>query len=784
MTINGARADNTNFLIDGFNNQNPRDANPQARPNLDAMEEFKIQTSGYSAESGRLAGGVMNVVLRSGGNQFHGAAFEFLRNDKFDARNFFNTSKSELRRNQFGATVEGPVGLPKIYNGRDRTFFLFSWESYRQIQGQPSLQVVPTLAARQGNFAGLAPIKDPLATGTCSATNAAACFPNNQIPASRISPTSLAIQQYYPLPNMPGVNNFYIDPRSVSNWDSYVVKIDQHISSTDSLSFRYLVRPSNGTGPFSGSIPAFLAGTNGDQSLAGLSYTRLFRPTLINEARFGVSRTHNGGTGGHQDKNYNAMFGIPGPTNPYLQGFPIVQISNYSYLGDASNEPMRIYVTNYTVGDTLTWVSGSHLIKIGGEVNHMQWNNLYINNQRGTFAFTGSWTTQPYADFLLGFLNSATRAIGTNQNYLRGTNEGFFMQDDWKILPRLTLNIGLRYELPLPVHEKNDRWANYMPEYSKYVYSADPTAQIAGSAFTDPTKVATAAQLGVPDSLVYARYNDLAPRFGLAWRPFGDNRTSIRGGYGIFYGSQLYNNVNVYLGQVFPFLVSQGINRNTANPQYLSWVNPFPVTPSLSSNIATVAVSGWELHAPTPNLQSWNLTMEREVGFDSVIEVGYSASKGTHLSRVYNINQPFRSAAAYPNFPVPYPGWSTINYIGFGFDSSYESASATFRRRFARGVFYRLSYTYGKSLDDASQLGVSSSTIPAGTGGMQDPRNFRLERGRSDWDAGHTFTMSFSWEIPGPRHLLLRGWQLAGTGTARTGQPFTPHGQQREPEPR
>jgi hypothetical protein len=573
---------------------------------------------------------------------------------------------------------------------------------------------------------------------------------------------------------MAGVNNFYADPMTIGNWDSYVVKIDQHITSIDILSFRYLTRLSNGDGPFATSLPTFGASTNGGQTLAGLTYTRLFRPTLINEARVGVTRTTNLGTGDHQNADYNAMFGLPGPADRTFAGFPTIQVTNYGYLGDAINEPMRFFVTNYTLGDTLTWVKGRHLIKFGGEMMHFQWSNLYQNNVRGTFAFTGSWTGQPYADFLLGELNSSTRLIGTNESYVRSTDDSLFAQDDWKITPRLTLNVGMRYELSMPAREKNGRWASFMPEYNKYVYAADPTAQIAGSAFTDPTKVATAQQLGLPDSLVYARYKDFAPRFGLAWRPFGDNRTSVRGGYGIFYGSQLLNNVLVYMGEVFPFVVSQAISRIAAQPAYLTLATPFPVTPSLTSNVATITVDGWELHAPTPYLQSWNLTVERDIGMQSAIEVSYAGSKGTHLSRVYNLNQQFRSAATYPNFPYPYPGWATINYIGFGFDSNYNSGSITLRRRFAQGVFYRASYIYSKSIDDASQLGVSNNTSAAGTGGMQDPRNFHLERGRSDWDTGHSFTTSFSWEAPWRRSILLRGWQLAGTGILRTGQPFTP----------
>src|SRR5258708_2731401 len=211
MAINGARADNTNFIIDGFNDQNPRGGAAQARPNIESMEEFKMQTTGYSAESGRLAGGVLNMVLKSGGNQYHGVLFEFLRNDVFDARNFFDDRKSKLRRNQFGGMTSGPVLIPKLYNGRNRTFFLFSWESFRQRQGESRLGVVPTEAQRQGDFSGQGLLKDPLASGACNKTSQAGCFPNGRLlPLSRLNPAALNAQAFFPPANRPGlVNDFY-----------------------------------------------------------------------------------------------------------------------------------------------------------------------------------------------------------------------------------------------------------------------------------------------------------------------------------------------------------------------------------------------------------------------------------------------------------------------------------------------------------------------------------------------------------------------------------------------
>jgi hypothetical protein len=385
------------------------------------------------------------------------------------------------------------------------------------------------------------------------------------------------------------------------------------------------------------------------------------------------------------------------------------------------------------------------------------------NNSRGQYVFTGSWTNQPYADFLLGTLNSDSISSGTTPSYLFNTSLGFFFQDDWKITSRLTLNLGLRYELPGLFHDKYGRWSNFVPELGKLVVASFAGA-IPGTAFVNASQVETAQQAGLPSSLAYPNEKDFAPRFGFAWRPFGGNQMSLRGGYGIFYGTHQMTNMLTDLSYVFPFTISQSVNRNANNPNYLTLSSPFPVAPTLTSNVLNVA--GYQLHAPASYLQDWNLTLERSIGLQSAVEIGYMGSFGLHWPTYNNINEPFRSAATYPNFPVPYPAWSTINYFGFEANSNYSAGSVTFRRRFAHGFFYRASHTYAKALDDGSQI-QQATQLQA-----QDARNLRANRGRSDWDVGHSFTMAFSGVAPW-RGFLLRGWQLAGSGIARTGQPFT-----------
>jgi len=711
---------------------------------------------------------VMNMVLKTGSNQLHGSLFEFVRNDVFDARNTFDPSKSPLRRNQFGGMLNGPVVIPKLYNGRNRTFFLFSWESYRQRIGDVQLGIVPTSAQRQGDFYGFPVLKDPLLTGTCTTANRAACFPNNQIPISRFSPVAIAAMKFYPLPNRPGQANNYIAVSSdPTNNDQDVIKLDHRFSDKDSLSFRWLKSYSSTTYPYGGGsgLGTFGYYQDNPQTLTGLSYTHLFTPTIVNEARYGFSRTYVGQLGFHSGTDYNAQLGLPGPTDPKLIGFPKIVVTNYEQLGDNSALPVQFTVNTFQGTDTVTWVKNSHMFKFGFDFQRTQLFQPYFNNNRGTFNFNGKWTNDAFADLLLGYLNQTSHQVGTEPNYLFSSNYSGFAQDDWRIHPRLTLNLGVRYELPTPITEKYGRWTNFLPEKGVLAIADDATIKGTGVAFADPSKVATAAQLGLPSSLVNTRYNDIGPRIGLAWRPFGGDKLVVRSGYGIYYGSAAQNPVRQSLANVFPFTVSQTFNKS-ANPNFLTLATPFPTATSLTGSVNNVA--GYELNAKTPTSQSWSFTIEREIGMQSALEVGYVGTKGSHLGRSYDLNQPFRTATS---TTYPYPAFGTMTYFGFNANSSYNAGTVTFRRRFTKGFFYRASYNFGKSIDDASQLSGNSD---GDIGAPQNVRNLHGDRGRSAWDVRHAVTFAFSYEMPRSANLFVRGWQIAGTGRASSGQPFTP----------
>jgi Carboxypeptidase regulatory-like domain/TonB dependent receptor len=775
--VNGARADSSNVTIDGLNDFNPRDAGAQARPPLDSLQEFKLQTSGFSAEYGRLAGGVVTMALKSGGNQLHGSVFEFVRNDLFDARSFFDAGKAELRRNQFGATVTGPLTLPKLYHGQDRTFFLVSWESERQVSGSSNLGVVPSLLERNGDFSQsfdatgkLIPLKDPLAGGSCTATVTTGCFPGNKIPASRISSAALQSMAYYPLPNLVGANNERSYGVSADSWDNFLFKVDQRIGQKDTFAVRAMQRWETSGNPFSGSTTGtFPSTTNTGQELLGISETRLFTAGLINEFRAGVTRTTDDEASQFAGTNWAAKFGIPGTTNdPNFEGFPKFSITGFEGLGDSTSNPIHYVVNNWNVNDGLTWIKGRHAIRIGAEVLRVQYYQPTNSNFNGTFTFNGKVTGDGFGDFLLGFPSSTSRKIGTVTNHIFSVNYAGYIQDDFKVLPRLTLNLGVRYELQMPAYEQAGQMTNFIPSLDKVVLAGTATipnvaASLAAAGLSN--YVTTRDAVGLPQALVYPNYDNFAPRFGLAWRPFGDNRTVVRGGYGIFYTGSRLSAMRTDLTGGFPYALSQSFTGSTTNPN-LSLASPFP--DALAKLSGTTTTNGWETNAPSPYLESWNFTVEREVGNGVVIEGSYTGSKGTHLGRKYDVNQEIRT----PAYTIrPYGGYGDIEYYTFGQNSSYNAGTITVRKRISHGLFFRANYTYGKSIDTNSGLNYAGA---GGYQGAQDSTDLKAERGLSDFDARHVFSMNFAYLLPFRRFALVRGWQLAGSGTARSGQPFTP----------
>jgi Carboxypeptidase regulatory-like domain/TonB-dependent Receptor Plug Domain len=789
-SINGARADSTNFYVDGFNNRNARGAAAQVRPNMDAMQEFKMEVSGYSAEMGRMAGGVLNMVMRSGTNQFHGDVFEYVRNDLIDARGFFDPTKNPLHRNQYGAMLSGPIRLPKIYDGHNRTFFMFSWESYKQSVRETSITHVPSLLERQGDFsqsfsltAKKLTVTDPLNKNTP--------FPDNLIPLNRFNPVSVNLLKYYPQPNRADLRNNYITAASDPDaWDSFIIKTDHRFNQNNTISYRFQIRFNNTSTPFAGSpLGIFGDRVDDDRSLMGIVFTHLFTPTFLVEYNTGFSRASNHQNGIWGGIDVASQIGLPDSTrDPDLVGFPLFNVTDYASLGGAANEPVEFAVTEIQNSAKFTWVKGKHVMKFGFEYDRTRFNQPFYNNNRGTFNFTGSVSGAPLSDFVLGQLNAATRTVGWNRNYLRAASSGAFFNDDFKIRPNLTLNLGMRYELDNIPYDRYNHLTNFVPEIGKVVLAFNDTSVapvIAAAGLTDHVTYAEAA--GLSTNLVKTDYNNFAPRVGFAWTPFKDRRTVLRGGYGIFYTGILLNPFRNNLQNTFPYAQTETYTHNSTDPSLVTLSNPFPA--QLRVGGGTTTSTGIEVNDPTGYLQSWNLTIERDLGSGMSLEIGYAGSKGTKLSRFKDINLPRRSEAAYLAGTAvqqlrPFPYFNgTIMQFQFHSNSIYNAGQISLRRRGRGGTFFRLNYAYSKSIDDASQLNGTSD------GGLvvaaQDVNNRRADRSRSDWDRGHVVTASFSWQIPvgrgrrlltgahGIQQGALGGWQFSGTTFMATGAPIT-----------
>ena len=775
--VNGARADNTGFVLDGMNNTQRRNTGAVINPPIEGVQEFKMITSGFSAEYGRYAGGVLTAVTKSGTNRLRGSLYEFLRNDALDATGYFDVTKSKLRRNQFGATVTGPVWLPKLYNGRNRTFFLFTWESLRLVDGKTQRGIVPDPGMLRGDFSKAVdafrrPLKitDPLAR---------APFANNQIPLSRLDPVASKLAAYFPAPNLSGPNNFISQGNGTTRYDNFGIKVEHLLTPKDRLTFSTFWRPNtvfdpvvNGRSP----LPVFGLGNNTLDLLTYVRYLRTITPTMFLELSANFSRKTNNQVwplSGQQDWGAASGF-LGGTTNPVARGLPQIDASGYISLGPAYDVPKIWAFNNYQYAGTMTWVKGRHTIKYGADFLRMQYFSRSFGDTRGRVTFLGRFTGEPAADLVLGYAQTTRRQLDAAGPYHLISNYSGFVQDDWKISPTLTLNVGMRYEVMKPPKEKFGAWSMFVPSLGKIVIAGkglinDFDQRIKSTGLSQ--YISMAADVGLPGSLRKTDYTDFAPRFGFAWRPFGKTNSVLRGGYGIFYGSSSLYRMDEY-SDTYPFSINESYSAVTANPLALTLSDPFPVARRSVGGVTST--SGQDSNIQSQYLQSWNLTLEHEFAKDTVVEIAYAGSKGTHLQRRYDLNQQIRDLdyrAANGAFPRPYSAFSTINIIADGSNSSYNSGLVTIRRRFNRQLFVRATYTFAKSIDESSNTG---GTIQYNFGNAQDSTNLKGERGRSDFDTGHAFAASFIWSPSISKHIALRDWQLAGTTTMYTGSPFTP----------
>ena len=756
ISVNGMREAGNNFLLDGIDNNDLAINLFSVSPSVDSIQEFKVQSSTYSAEYGKQAGAQINVTSKSGTNEIHGSLFEFIRNDKLDAKNFFDKPDAptpKFTRNQFGGSIGGPIV-------KNKTFWFANYDGTRIRKGITRTALIPSMLERTGDFsqtAGLT-LRDPLNGQP---------FAGNRIPANRIDPVGARIAAMYPVPNVASpAQNFVSAPVMRRRIDQVTGRVDHKFSDNDQIFGRYTINddPRFDTfEPFSRvtDIPGYGAFTENRQQLAGIGWTHVFSPKFFNELRLGYNRFRGAILQESINKDVSTQLGIHNvSTVPDDFGWPLFNMSGYSNIGEATNLPQNRRDNTYEVKEIISYNTGSHAMKAGLELREFQNYILFDTVARGTFTFNGSFTNDAIADLLLGIPFNAQLNVpdgglnATNVICQRFFSVGWFAQDDWKVSPKLTLNLGLRYGANQPIKEKRNRLSKFSLEQGKLV--------IAG-------------RDGQAETLYDWDLNNFAPRFGFAWTPLG-NRTVLRGGYGVFYDTKLTNNfTGMSLNTPFRALY---VFQNAAGQAPAFTLNGlFPANLSTAPQ-ATLAVNGVQQKFPDGYSQQWSFNVQREVGRGLMFELGYVGSKGTKLDRAYNPNQPAPGpgTAAQVQARRPYPQYSAMTYRIAEASSIYHSGQVRVEKRYSQGLSFLASYTWGKAIDNAS---IWNST-------QQDSFNLRGERGLSNFDVRHRLSYSYTWDLPFGRQrarlsnlspiadALLGGWQLSGIVTLQTGQPITP----------
>jgi hypothetical protein len=802
-------------------------------PPVDAVAEFKVETNALSAEYGRFNGGVISLVTKGGGNRLHGSLYEYLRNSLMDANEFFNNRSgiplTSLKRNQFGVTAGGPVVLPKLYHGRNRTFFFMDYEGFRQSLGTSSNFTVPTAQQRQGDFSRtttsggqLVAIYNPFSAQTVNGAQTRSPFPGNVIPQNLLNPVALNLQKFYPQPNNTRLtSNFQVAPAVYNANNSGGARIDHNFTDRHRIFGRFSIQyPDTGAANFYGNIANFgappLRQRRYHDSLQDV-YT--ITPTVIVNVNYGFFRQF--GTRQSLSEGFdNTSLGF----NPnfhagqQIQAIPLISITGYSGLGNASQNAGA--QMGHSVAGSVTKVAGRHTIKTGSEFR------LYIENgypnvaTNGSLSFANTYTQGPnpfqasatagnaYAAFLLGIPGGSIinqPALGSINRYA-----AFYFQDDWKVTPKLTVNLGLRYDLNFPRYERWNRMSRF---------NLTARSPIAGKVAQFPD-LKGAMEYVDSDHRAYADLDTrgIGPRIGLAWRVLP--ATVVRAGYGIFYGLSPTAAVLTQGGFTDGFGNTTNIvtSLDGATP-LVSLSNPFPsgITPPAGrAQLSPASLLGQSINSvnigqATPYFQNWNFSLQRGIGSRILLQAAYAANKGTRLplSGTLDVNalteaqyrlgavnnqlvpNPFSGVITDATSPLslptvsrgqllkPYPQYTALNAIfATRGNSIYHSLQASAEKRFSLGFSVHAAYTAGKMIDDSSQAASGARAA------VQDPTNLRAERTIDPQDISQRLVVSGMFELPigrgrhfgahmaRPLDALAGGWQVNVIATAQTGAPL------------
>jgi hypothetical protein len=780
VSVNGNRGNSTNYVLDGGQNNDHYSNAPNPLPNPDALQEFSVQTNSFSAEFGRNSGGIVNAVTKSGTNELHGALFEYVRNNTLNAANFFAPAKpgspnvkldDGLKRNQFGATVGGPVFLPKLYDGHDKTFFFFSYQGTRLRQRPTSTAVnVLTPKEREGDFSEFAtPLRNPFGGGV---------FPNNQIPRNLLFPgTKYLVDNHIPLPT----SGRQITTSNVANYNDnqYLAKGDHQIGSKLRLSGRgywsRALQPGNLTKNNYYEVTDIREWHN-TSFVGNVQWTA--SPTLLNQTIVSYNKTDGPSTHIYPEKNWKDL-GVNITQDPFKQFYLQFQSINSINTGDTNN----FIRDEYQFGNTSRWSKGRHNIAFGGEYHRARGDVVNNFRAQGRFMFTRTapYTGYDVADFLTGKWAQFVQGVGEFKN-TRFNIVSVFFSDTMKLNRRLTLDLGVRWEPFLPntdVLGKLAIWGGPSVKSTRFV-NAPPGVLYPG----DP---------GIPSGGYATTWSNFGPRIGVAYDPAGDGKTSLRAGYGIFYDRLNTLQTNSAATQA-PFGtvvdIFGGPNDGMANP-YANFPggNPFPkigfdavgtgvLNPGRDA--AFVLPMTAFLYGPgsrNPYVQSWNVTVERQVLGSWVLRGSYAGSNGTALVSGRDFNAPLPNAAASTattNQRRPLaPNYAQIVMVEPAGRSFYHAGQFTTERRFSKGFTVLANYTFAKTIDN----NVGSANKGNGSS-VTDPYNQKFDRGPSDYDLRHVFNFSGVWELPVRFHsrslnAVAGGWSLTSILAWRSGFPFS-----------
>jgi len=797
----GQHAYQTNVLLDGVDNSSRASGGPlgfqaqAVKPSVDAVAEFKVVTNNNSAEYGYRMGAKVLVSTRSGANDLHGSLFEFFRNDKLDGANFFanrsGSKKPTHRQNQFGGTAGGPIV-------RNNTFFFFSYEATRMRKGRSFTSTVPGALARSGDFSreGLNRdrVFDPRSTTGTGANAVRTQFDNNRIPQSQWDPVTAKLIERYPLPNIPGrdntTNNFFFDPNDRDDANQYDIKIDHNFSQKDRAYFRWSIRRDfkfqNGPLP-----PSAFGGGLGQtvdlpaDNWAG-TWTRTFTPTVFNELRFGF--TH------YPTKfdilettNFNKEFGVQGApgdgfTDGQDHGLARFNPSGYREIGSRSFWPNRNWLDHLQINDNILIQKGAHALKAGVEFRRSDIFREAQRFRRGLFTFGKVYTAERpevaasrtatgngLADMLLGWASQTTVGNQLSENVI-APYWGLYFQDDWKLSPRLTINIGLRWELfQSPYFPKGAAVGRL--GVSRFV-TEFTGARPGDGRYETFERPKDGRDCGCLEDL-----NNFAPRLGIAFKL--NNRTVVRSGFGLFYGEADYltSETARWINQTpdFTEVITNGTNvtqaalvRNGFAPVVLPARAPVPGT-----NVDTSS-----LEAPNQYSTQWFFDIQRELPGDLLLVAGYQGSKSTHLFANRNINNGGPHPSVRETLRRVRPTWNAVNLRTFGSNSNYNALVSRLEKRFAKGLALVAAYTWSHAIDQGEE------SLDEGVSGRANHYDLSAERGNASLDRRHNFITSFHYELPlgrgkafgsgwsGPLDAVLGGWQVGGNLSWRSGFPF------------